>query len=833
MDKTKFAALVNRMKRGIAEEHPHRMPELEAAIESFEGNPYILRDILDQGRTDSPFTAAEKMPLKVTIFRTPKDKRKDPHGVSVSGHKLKDQYFLFKDPLDPTRKWSSGSQAATKFIEAFGTKDQKEALTPAGRERVQEERKEKDQEDLRKIVETLEEVLADPGKLPLVQSTNDKTYVHSLLGLQEEKDHLIQAIDKLIHGNTAFVAQEGDCYLVATDPGGMWYRRFERQLEKLPHVISDAFTTLTNPLTEMTAKERKQLQSVLIAWGAANFYEKKESIIGDVQRDLDLVMQLPDENEIIERYGRPNLKPLRRILAEPEITLIEAGRVFEAYPINEVRAEVNSSYMEQFKEEVDSALDKLESLFINEGRWQDDCYGSSIPMKRLKRTIYYVALMHKDFQSVRDFLRAKTLSVEEDGLYSAMCIEDFKRTVDSLVVSSRKLKNLDAVLQGMEIEVPRPQSAEQIIKEKGLKGLAAFRRKGDYDLAENFVLQYGFNAGEMISRLDNVFGHDKRWRSQRNDVCKDLDLGLYSKGRIKKFADLVEKVQGYTPKSDVLNQLKVALDTARSNLVIKNPHSLWEQEKDYFSPKMMDAINELVEVNEYLSQHAGEIGGENLSRLMEKRAQFAQKRFYINKEEGSVNLSDVKFVDIEPAKMIGAIKVSDLRELGSYFAEVEETYVPYSQLNENWKRKAKSLTSYPGGKLLQKTGEHVDFMTANMFKVLDENCIVHKGLIKEVENLYQSLQGAVEYEASVVSEGLQSLEEGELFDKYRVSIGGTQIEHRGEFTKVFRGYRWNPVSNAWDCLRTVDKWDAAELTETVRIYNERMNTNLHLELEKV
>jgi hypothetical protein len=394
MNTKKYGPLVNRMRRGVAEDQPARITELEKALKDFRGNPYILRDILDNGNTDSPFTAAQRMPLQVAVFGTPKGKRSDPHGVSVSGHKLKDQYFLFSDPTDPTKKWTAGSQAAITFLETFGTAEQKEGVSPEGRKRNRERRTKVDHDNLRNIVTDLQEVLNDSERITDIQGNNDRTYVESLLGLQDELEVTVRGLDAILHGQSAFVDQRSSAYLVATDPGGMRYNRFKRKFDTLPDWVKSDWLTATDDLIAADSSKRKDAQARLNAYAAANFSENRKALIGTYQNDLDLLLKLPNNHEIIAKYGRPNLDPVRRILAEPEITFTDAGRVFLCYPVDKVRSDVNKEYLNKFQTEVNCSLETLKPLFLKNGFWRDDAMGSSIPMGRIKHAIYSAVLMN-------------------------------------------------------------------------------------------------------------------------------------------------------------------------------------------------------------------------------------------------------------------------------------------------------------------------------------------------------------------------------------------------------------------------------------------------------
>ena len=227
-------------------------------------------------------------------------------------------------------------------------------------------------------------------------------------------------------------------------------------------------------------------------------------------------MQLPEDHELIEKHGKPDLTRIRDILSKPEITLIEATKVFNEYPIDEVRKDVNQAYYKQFKDEADQTIMDTKDLFIKEGVWFEDSYGISVPMSRLKETQQGIGLSREDFAAARDILRIKTLTASEDRLYKALTLEDFKRLTDGLVIAHRKSNYMFNFLNEKGISLDEKEGLIQAkpFKDSMLKG-------SKYDIVENFELEKDISIDEFIKRADSSFRFEdgvRRWDSKKDYV---------------------------------------------------------------------------------------------------------------------------------------------------------------------------------------------------------------------------------------------------------------------------------------------------------------------------
>jgi len=833
MDLAKHAKLYGRMNRAVAEAAPERVSELDGILKTYDGDPRLLGRFLDLF-DDDPWKAAANAHLRQAIFRTPQEVRQEKgiHGISESGHKLTDQIFVLTHEYDPTRVWKSGSQALTKIMEAFGTYEQKEALTPEGQERIKKKKKIQAREVTGDIVRTLEEVLQDPSRIVDVQSRLDRQKVHAILGLDEELKERMLMLDKVVYGETAFVDQESKSYLLAADPGGTFFGWYKRQLDSLPPAIRDIFTTINSPHIEIPDSERNFMLGSLIAYAAANMPIRRESVIGGYQKDLDFLVKLSVDHEIIAKHGKPDLVSIRSILAQPEITLIDATRVFDAYPIDEVRREVNKEYLSQFKDEFEAALKELESVFIIDGKWREDSYGASIPMGRLKKSVYAATLTREDFEAVRNMLRIRTLTPSEDGIYKALAMQEFKKLADNVVISARKLKYMDKQFQESEVKVEDPKNAEEIVN----RWKGTLYRGSQYDLVENFALQNGITIDEFIKRVEATrYKEDDFWKTKEWTIKGHNEARLYSTKTFESenAQQFVEKIKQLTPYEEIDDRLKTAHIIVKNRLVKGFNRYLLDREIPYVEPAMVETIDGILaageEIDRISSEHGAKIGS-----VLTRREQYRDVIFYEGSVNGKVTIRTKGYEDTnEPYTEIGHVQILDPLKLESHLKALGENYRRAEDLLDEWLEKARYAVSRDAEPLLARVElDTSDKLTWRNMQNIKPEDHVEQNLINRIEDLYQRLNDAFTFAPDVIAEGSEEFGKGELFDRYHVTIKGTTPKDKGRFKPAFDEFKWNRKLGVWKAFRELTKGQVGDITERVGEYNTNYGTGLRVVIGK-
>ncbi len=836
-------ALYRRIKVAVAQDEPEKIGQLDQTLTTYGGDYRLLQEFLRLFGSNNPYEASRRAVLKQAVFRTPTEMRQEGeiYGLSVSGHKLTDQIFVLTHQYDPTRMWRSGSEAITKILEAFGTEEQKEPFTPKGKEHIHQRKKAQAQKTLHEVVQTLEDVLRDPEKIQDVQSRNDRLKVHHILELDEELKRRLLQLDKVIYGNTALMATDTSSHLLALDKGGMLMGWFGRQIKTLPETIRDIYTTIVNPLIAVPEEERKFMFGSLIAYAAGHMYVQKEAIVGSYLQDLDFIMrELPEEHPIVEQYGKPDLTAVRHILPRAEITLLEAVQIFDIYPVHEVRRGINQHYFQKFKSEIEPLIEKLTPLFIsnaklnlrlgdqqvdfiNGSKWREDCYGASVPLTRLKKSIYAATLCGEDFHAIRDWLRLKTLTQNnETRFYQAQSLKEFIQHVDSLVTASRKLVSLEQTLGEEKIEIEDPENVE------GIKLPKILLRGKEYSTTERFASSEEITLVEFIKRCDYGEKYSKDWKKLRGKVAEAERAGLYSEKNIETLRPLLERVKQYIPYAQKQAKVEAATNFVEANesrgRALLHHTGMWILPKftqPYLTPEECERVDKIQLAKVELEQLEQTVP--NFAELLGRRKEL-RKVFVYHLDKSTKTISSI-FYDTrgEPTVRLQGIDFTNPSDLEQYLDEFTANTVLPTSLAQEWWNKFDYLISKDIYSNLSTSGKNLHSEVNRK----NQTVYIHSDIVQEVEKRYNSRSKALKWNSKVIASGAEELSAGELWDKYQITLTGGTDEQRSSFRNYSLGLSGSKT------FSTMQKEDVAELTKKLAGYNVQARTDIRLGLSKV
>lgn len=830
--KTRFLSqeeLYRRMKVAVAQDEPEKVGELDKVLSTYTGDYRILKQFLELFGNYNPWKASFQAVLKQAVFRTPVEMRHEGevYGLSVSGHKLTDQIFVLTHTYDPTRVWRSGSRAITKILEAFGTEEQKESFTPKGREHIEHRKKAQAGNCLKEVVQTLEDVLQNPNLIDNVQSRNDRLKVHHILELDEELKQRLLKLDRVVYGNTALMATDTSTHLLALDKGGMLMGWFERQKETLPEAIRDIYTTIANPLISVPEEERKFMFGSLIAYAAGHMYVKKEAVVGSYLQDLDFIMnELPEEHPIVEQYGKPDLTAIRHILPRDQITLLEATTIFDIYPVHEVRQGINRHYYQKFQKEIEPLIEKITPLFMQGGKWREDCYENSVPLGRLKSSVYAAALCGEDFHAIRDWLRLKTLTQNhETRFYQAQSLKEFIQHVDSLVTASRRLVSLEQTLKDNKITIDDPEDVE------GTNLPKILLRGKEYSIAERFASSEEITLTEFIKRGDYGEKYSKDWKKLRGKVAEAERAGLFSEKVIGILRPLLDRVKQYLPYAQKQTEVEAATNFVEANesrgRALLHHIGMWglpQFTQPYLKPEECERVAQILSAKAELEQLEQKVP--NFAELLERRkALRGTSVYHLEKSTGEINSIFYDFRK-EPRIKLQGIEFTNLPDLEQHLNAFTANAVLPASLSQEWWNKFDYLISRDtysnfshSGKVLQRDVSRCQE---------SQDVYIHSELVQEVEKRYEKRNKSLKWSAKVIASGTEELSTGALWDKYQVTIIGGTEPQRKQFEIYGRGLTFERKS-----FSAMHKEDVAELTQKLTGYNAQNKTNIKVGLSKI
>jgi len=808
---------------------PEQKARLDEILPGYTGEPELLGHFLNKFGSDNPWEANNNAVLKRAVIRK-KDELADEQeilGVSVSGHKLTKQMYVLAHKFDPTRGWISGSQAITKIKELVGDY----AFTPEGQEEIRQKKKKQAQQTVKEVGTCLEDFLTNPDMITDVSGRIAKQKLHDILQLDDELRARLQKLDEVVYGKNAIVDEGCKTYLLSADPGGQFLGWFKRQKDRLPQSIRDIYTTITNPHIEVPDNERGFMMTALIAYSAANMPIRREAVIGSWQKDLTLIMGLSDAHPIIAKYGKPDLSPIRHILQQNEITLVDATRVYDVYPVNEVRKEINGEYSSRFSNEIDSIKEILEPLFKKDGKMRDDSYGSSVPLERLKRSVYFSTLTRNDFASVMEIIRLETIANSTEETYAAVDIDKFKELTDSIVCSARKVAYMNKKLEEGEVVVENIEEAEELaddLRDNMFRG-------SKYDIVENFGEKNGIELDEVIRRCSAVHKNNGAWFTVEGYEIKEAaETGLYN-SKSDSLTTLTKLAENITPVSEV-GELKTELDTVLAHPLITN---MWGYKSDteYLSKAGLASWQKLAEKGkalvERLDQEIAEVNGddsEKVTKLLEKRKALSDAKVYSYSEfSNSFSMKESRF-SISATSTDG-INHIDIKNLEGKV----EGYTKASELDDEWVQRAKFVARGEANPILNTLGYKTpsNATLSTIFKWRDqeefgENAYVSDKFVEIVNKAYEKVD-ELQSDPSLIVKGRQEFQHGIAGDMYKVGIIGTKFKDKETFKQRFKGYFWR--DKQWNSRYDVGRIGVMGLMEAIKQYNADTGSNCRLRLE--
>ncbi len=828
MNLRQHSILYRNIKREVARTNPAKAGKLERILQDYHGDPAALNVFCLKFGSYNPWIAASNAMLKRTLFRTPKEIEREQIELGGSDtRRLKQQLFYLAHKYDPTRHWVSGAQAITKIMETFGTDEQKEQFSPEGRTKTRRRKKQRIQEGLEDLATTLEEALLGEKK---AQSAEDRRKVQYIQGLDEELKKRLLLLDRVIYGDTAFNEGQSKTYLLSTDPGGMFFGWFKRQLTSLPAEIRDMYTSLTDDLTD--PESEKELVASLIAYYANTRLISREIVLGGYQEDLDLILKLPEDHPLIQKHGRPNLAPIRDLLKQREITLLDATRVIQAYPVDAVRQEINSAYVREMEAEGHAILKIAENLFCPNGKWREDAYGVSLPMDRLKQSIYYAAWNRKDFAVIRNIIRARTIAKSRSGMMNALSMKQCKQLVDGVVIAVRKLKPLDEWIAQHKKKITSPETEYEAVKEARavtIRGLA-------YDTAENFASQYGLTLDEFAKRGEAQFRSKALWQKMLPELQKSAAYGLYSTKLLERVAPFVAELRELVPQEQLVEHVTAALAAWHDPLTVESMLPLFPTiGKKYYTLPEAATIRAYAEAQRAIDALRA-AKPEKINAVLEQREQLRKAQFHAGTLEPVIDVQAISYAQLdhalEPRIWFGekAASILDVDQWDFFFAELTTGYYTGRQISGDWVKKFRFLTDAEAAPYLKQAGIANQLIqntvTARRFD--RDRDFVHTDLVQQVERVYQRISQQVVVDESIVISGAELLQQGNLLDTYALGITGTTRADANRFGYSFWECRWDLEQKNWQSRYDLPKYKVVVIIDRVRAYNERNKTELRV-----
>ncbi|RMG41639.1 MAG: hypothetical protein D6719_08095 [Candidatus Dadabacteria bacterium] len=453
---------------------------------------------------------------------------------------------------------------------------------------------------------------------------------------------------RLIRGESLLALDRQPRRLVG-DRGGQlleWHRRrieAELQAEQqgrpvtdpTPDSVREAFFEIINPDIKLTPERERFLIEGLLAWQALKSEISKEVAFGSVASDIVYYRKLETKLKSGEISRDPLLSdpahPIHHLKYNWDATLrdnddilfsqkgtvpyAEAIRIIESTGVKKWRSAVNQWYLEKFESEFNAALEKFRPLFQEKlavqgavplWRWREDSIAESVPLKRLKETIFGAplkpvagasqgVLYQRDFAHIMNALSLMEFSRDRESFCQALSIEKFEEMVRGVVLANRKVMALEQELNKSNYSIddnatpelkhldpmsPPPAGVPEH-RERLITG--GYSKSSRLILAEELNLDPGLGSTpaerlkELVARLELAgsglqYSSSTPWQVIREELIRTAPLGLVP----AKYKDLLESSQRgvseyITVDRELGNMIDFAARIIESPLVDVNP----------------------------------------------------------------------------------------------------------------------------------------------------------------------------------------------------------------------------------------------------------------------
>jgi len=794
--------------------HKEKKKNLTRILSDYTGKVSMLKDQLDTFGSSNPWVVASRMvPHDIELRSVSGQKKKHTRRVqSKSGHWITSgtayQYIAKDDKSEiPKILWASGSTNIIKFTQAFGTAQQKAAISSEGRKRTNKKKTGIAVELDERYLPDLEEVLKDPKMLSLVRSTVDKQKIHHYHGLDDQIKKLTDTFEALRFSQPEFLMPRSYRQLTALEPGGQlinWVgNRIENTPQLVPEIVKHAHAMVTDDLIRFSDKKYKKSFGILMGYREMALPVDKEVILGSYIKDYSWLESLSPNHELLKRHGPLDASSVKHVLDEKgDITALEASQFMMIYPFREIRIEQNTVQLDKRKEELEYLEDKVKYLFMEDDEWMMDCV-DSIPKRISKDSELGAYVKRADIATARDLLLLKTTSMNQERMLGSMAMEDFSELLSKSVVLSKRIR----------------------AKENGNE----LPKLVNYGAIEDFKTVYGLEFDEFLKRLKATYTSNDYWARRTKLFEKEAVAGVYRlPTKEHTFENLIPQLKSLTPTIDYDNKYQRAKELLKNPLVI-SPAYLPRVDNEYLHPYETKAIDDILEIEAFTEHTYGEL----VEGMIEQIGSLKESKFCSGNLEEELKITDVD-PKIKSTSKIANVNLHDPDKMYEELIRIADEYKTVGTLPLGWIQKLKFLQTGAGYELLSKLDQSIRLTDAATIREVSENCYFSNELVDSVDDLYRQMQHEVKYNPSVIDdESRKELVDGLLDDTYRVKVlNTTKKDGKGVFSDKFPEFRYNFHRKLWDTRTDLTKISVADVSRRIKQYNIEKDAKLYLVLEK-
>ena len=617
------------------------------------------------GTVEIPSDLIEQVP----DLRAGQAERKRHAVRGASGTMLVGEVYWAENKNSPgSLGFFAGIRATLRILETFGGERHK----AANLERIRVRRDNALRDEFRKAL-SLDDLISNPRLERILGSPLVSRKLAVYQQLEPIAAQVRADINMALYASSVFgiVARQAE---FIDDPGGQMRAWYSKQTQ-LPAAVASALAEYYDQHLDHTPAKETALAKILVGYYRAKVLIADSVIIDPIKRDLEALRSLKQTDPLRQHYEPiiANALPLisQQLKAEGSVlTMAEVAALLQAAPLDELRLELNKVVYSHFEQEILRARSRVRKLFGDKSGWFDDLYRDSIPMARLRETIYGQPLTnggsvlgYNDFAAIKRVLVAAILVPNRDDLLRSIDAQSFKQLIEEFLKASRKLIHYDEILR--------------VTKRGDISRFQPVVRR-DLELAEKFVGPLPYS--EIITRVADRKLWPRRNRARADMILSEARAGLISPSGLQVAQECASKVKNLTARKEHRDLLAAAQKVAATPLV----KPIWSKLSDvvgfqYFTPDEVSALQLIADSAKYVEQKLAQ--GDKL--IAERQLAGLRKYRYIEESHfaAKFSLSRREFSSVFPPERSDAVDIYTPDAIAAAYQAFKSKYVRVTKLS--------------------------------------------------------------------------------------------------------------------------------------------------------
>ncbi|MCB9358414.1 hypothetical protein H6503_00635 [Candidatus Woesearchaeota archaeon] len=764
-----------------------REEEWQRILESYTGDKNNLRDIIVKAKTGNPFEAVSRLRLKEIKTAEEEDGKKRALGTSNPGRIVYNKLYVFGIEGNPSEEIQLGTISLNKLVSAFGTSHQQEMIASKNYEpRIENS-----------ISSRLEDYIKNPERLQEIGNSGIRRKILSILNAEADKKLLdiIKSLNREIYSEMLSSMKFNSSYAdvdMGLSPMGWLYKHKDDFSNEVKELILQRNDPFCRP------EDTSAIDSVLLSIEASSRPFSTKAVLGGFLDDVQYIEKLPDENPVIQKYGRPDLTRVVSVIKQDTITRNDASNVFNSFSMRDFREEYAGLQDARYPE-IGKMIAEWEKAIKEGDGVKEDCLGESVP-NRLRKEYGFAGLTRDEKKAIMDTIVDTALGIDGSGYKRALPLAMMDERRESLVIASRKARY--NIAHGIETQEDLKGS------DKGISG-------NSIDSVDNFEREKGISVLEVIKRYDARLRR-RSYIQDRDSIAELAEHGLYDKkSGLEEITAAAKELVPADP--DVKRKLKELYD---DEMVVNI--RCFDESLEYLTKDEADSWSIIVQRYDDIQ---GLIGDRtDLAEIVARKHEIASRRIIEIEVNRSISAKAGSYEDLT-LNCVGVefINVEEMRNQVDSLTKAEA-------LPEEWYEKLEFIVSFDAKPFLERM--EVKGADSNSWKYVQdavrrkEEYAFSKQTIKSVKETYETIEGMLQYDNNLLVDD-QGFSEARISDQFNIHVAGDY--NREKFKKEVSRF-FNYSGDGMRLYKSFSKATIIDILQKLESFNTKYKTELRAEI---